>query len=97
MKFEFVESLKDLTNRYYWNKANTVEFFAFMTKIIIIVPGLLLGIQFWWLYIFALASSIALVWTSTVKTLPTIILFNILWICLASTAILNHFFGFLPK
>jgi hypothetical protein len=97
MKFEFVESLKDLTNRSYWNKANAVEFFAFMTKIVIIVPGLLLGIQFWWLYIFALVSSIALVWTSTVKTLPSIILFNILWICLASTAILNHFFGFLPK
>lgn len=97
MKFEFIKSIKDMANMSYWNRANSVEFFAFMTKIVIIVPGLLFGIQFWWLYIFALASSIALVWTSTVKTLPGIILFNILWICLASTAILNHFFGFLPK
>jgi hypothetical protein len=86
-----------MNNKSYWNRANTVEFFSFMTKIVIIVPGLLFGIQFWWLYIFALVSSIALVWTSTVKTLPTIILFNLLWITLASTAILNHLFDFLPK
>jgi hypothetical protein len=97
MSFEFIKTIKGIKNRSYWNRANTIEFFAFMTKIVIIVPGLLFGIQFWWLYIFALISSIALVWTSTVKTLPTIILFNILWIILASTAILNNFFSFLPE
>jgi len=97
MSFDFIKTIKDMKEKSYWTRENIVEFFAFMTKIVIIVPGLLFGIQFWWLYIFALVSSMALVWTSTVKTLPSIVLFNILWICLAATAILNHFFGFLPK
>jgi hypothetical protein len=97
MSFDFIKTVKGMKKLSYWTKENIVEFFAFMTKIAIIVPGLLFNIQFWWLYIFALISSMALIWTSTVKTLPTIILFNILWIILASTAILNHFLGFLPK
>lgn len=75
----------------YWSKENTVEFFAFMTKIIIIFPGLLFGVQFWWLYIFALVSSVLLVWTSTVKTLPSVIIFNLLWIVLAVASIVKHF------
>ena len=75
----------------YWNKVNFIEFISFMTKITIIVPGLLFGMQWWWLYIFALASSMSLIWTSTRKTLPTIIIFNIIWCCLAATAILKHF------
>jgi hypothetical protein len=78
-------------NKNYWSKENTVEFFAFFTKIVIIFPGLILGVQFWWLYIFALVSSIALIWSSTVKTLPTIILFNIAWVILASTALIKFF------
>jgi hypothetical protein len=76
----------------YWNKENTVEFIAFMTKIVIIFPGLIFGMQWWWLYIFALISSLSLVWTSTVKTLPTVIIFNMLWIILAATAIIKYWF-----
>jgi hypothetical protein len=90
-KTQWLESLKTMTRKEYWNKPNTVEFFAFMTKIIIIFPGLLLGQQFWWLYIFALASSLSLIWSSTVKTLPTIIWFNILWTLLAILSIAKHF------
>jgi hypothetical protein len=82
--------LSKMKNRSYWNKENTTEFFAFMTKIVIIVPGLLFGVQRWWLYIFALVSSLALIWTSTIKTLPTIIIFNIIWTMLATTAILKY-------
>jgi hypothetical protein len=74
----------------YWNKPNTVEFFAFMTKAAIIIPGLLFNTQIWWLYIIALITSLALIWSSTVKTLPTIIWFNILWTILALTAILKY-------
>jgi hypothetical protein len=80
-----------MNSKAYWNKANTVEFFAFATKIIIIFPGLLFGVQIWWLFIFALVSSLALVWSSTVKTLPTIIWFNIFWSILALSAIVKHF------
>lgn len=93
MKFrkEWIYALKSMMNKEYWNLPNTVEFFAFMTKICIIFPGLILGRQWWWLYIFALISSLALIWSSTIKTLPTIILFNILWSTLAIIAIAKHF------
>jgi hypothetical protein len=80
-----------MKNRDYWNLVNTIEFFAFFTKVIIIFPGLIFGIQVWWLFIFALISSIALIWTSTEKTLPTIILFNIVWTVLATISIVKHF------
>jgi hypothetical protein len=79
-----------MCSKSYWNKANTVEFFSFMTKLCIIFPGLLFGKQWWWLYIFALVSSLTLIWSSTVKTLPTIILFNIGWSVLAAIAILMY-------
>lgn len=84
-------AIKTMSNKSYWTKANTVEAWGFTTKIAIIFPGLLFGYQWWWLYLFAICSSIALIWSSTVKTLPTIILFNVLWTILAVTAILKHF------
>ncbi len=90
IKFYWIASIKKMLYKDYWNKANTVEFFAFMTKLCIIFPGLLFGKQYWWLYIFALISSLALIWSSTIKTLPTIILFNIGWSILATTAILKY-------
>ena len=89
-RFEWVVALKTMGSLKYWNKPNTVEFFAFMMKLAIIFPGLIFGKQWWWLYIFALISSLSLVWSSTKKTLPTIILFNIGWSILAITAIAKH-------
>ena len=80
--------------REYWSKVNIVEAWAFMTKIAIIFPGLLFGVQWWWLYVFALASSFSLIITSTIKTMPTIIWFNILWVILASLSILKHWWWF---
>ena len=80
-----------LFTRAYWTKVNIIEFWAFSTKLIIIIPGLLLGRQWWWLFIFAFASSLALILTSTIKTLPTIIYFNVVWCTLALTAIAKHF------
>jgi hypothetical protein len=92
MKFrtEWINALKTMRYKEYWNKPNTVEFFAFMTKAAIIIPGLLFNTQIWWLYIFAVITSLALIWSSTVKTLPTIIWFNILWTILATTAIIKY-------
>lgn len=84
---------KQLFTKTYWTKVNAIEFLAFSTKLCIIVPGLLFGKQWWWLYLFALASSLALIFTSTIKTLPTIIYFNVAWCLLAITAILKHFLG----
>jgi hypothetical protein len=92
MKFrtQWIIALRSMGHRSYWNRANTVEFFAFMTKAAIIIPGLLFNTQIWWLYIFALVTSLALIWSSTVKTLPTIIWFNIVWSILAITAIIKY-------
>jgi len=83
--------VKQLLTKKYWNTPNTVEFVCFMNKLVIIIPGLLFGAQWWWLYIIALITSTGLIWSSTVKTLPTIILFNICWCLLAIVAIIKHF------
>jgi hypothetical protein len=85
------DALMTMSSPGYWTKVNAVEFWAFMTKIAIIFPGLLFGKQWWWLYIFALASSASLIWTSTKKTLPTIIVFNLLWCVLAVVSVAKHF------
>jgi hypothetical protein len=90
---EIVEVTKQLGRKSYWTRTNIIEFWAFSTKLAIIFPGLLFGVQVWWLYLFALISSLALILTSTVKTLPTIIYFNIGWSILATAAIVKHFAG----
>ncbi len=88
---QWLVALKTMGHKKYWNKANTVEFFAFVAKGVIIIPGLLFDISIWWLYIFALVSSLGLIWSSTVKTIPTLIWFNILWSLLAIIFIVKHF------
>lgn len=90
-KPEWIIALQTMKSKEYWTKANTVEFFAFVAKAVIIIPGLLFDVSIWWFYIFALISSLSLVWSSTVKTIPTLIWFNILWCALAITFILKHF------
>ena len=86
-----IHALRLMSNPKYWTRVNAVEAWGFGTKLAIIIPGLLFGRQWWWLYIFAVLSSAALIWTSTRKTLPTIIVFNFVWIILALTAIGKHF------
>jgi hypothetical protein len=88
---KIVDAVKTMSKKQYWNRPNAVEAWGFATKILIIFPGLLLGKQWWWLYIFAIISSAALIWSSTKKTLPTIILFNVAWIVLATASIVKHF------
>lgn len=88
---QWLKALKTMGYKKYWTKANSVEFFAFVVKGSIIIPGLLFGIQIWWFYIFALISSLMLIWSSTVKTIPTLIWFNILWSSLAIVAIIKNF------
>jgi hypothetical protein len=90
-KPEWAVALGLMFDRAYWTKANTVEFFAFLVKAAIIIPGLLFGIELWWLYIAALATSVSLVWSSTVKTIPTLIWFNIVWSFLATIKLAMHF------
>jgi hypothetical protein len=90
--FEWIKALKTMLKKDYWDKANTVEFFAFFIKEIIIVPGLLFGIELWWLYLLAFVSSFGIVWSSTIKTIPTLIWFNILWMILSAIVIIRIIF-----
>jgi hypothetical protein len=90
---QWVAALKTMMNKSYWTKANTVEFFAFVVKALIIFPGLIFGIEVWWLYVFALISSLALIWSSTVKTIPTLIWFNILWSALAIIFLIRYWYA----
>jgi hypothetical protein len=83
--------LGQFNDKSYWTRENTLEFIAFMAKLVIIIPGLLFGVQWWWLYLIAMGTSGILVMTSTIKTLPTIIVFNLIWIALAATSICKHF------
>ena len=65
--------------RKYWTNYNIVEALSWGTKAIIIVPGLIFGIQIWWLYFLTLATSLTLIWASNKKLLPTLVAFNTLW------------------
>jgi len=89
---KIIVAVKTMSSRDYWTKVNIVEAWGFTTKIAIIFPGLLFDAQIWWLYIFAVISSVSLIWTSTKKTLPTIILFNVAWVILAILSIFKHFY-----
>jgi len=88
---QWVVALKTMGHKKYWTRANTVEFLAFVAKAAIIIPGLIFDVSIWWFYIFALVSSLGLIWSSTVKTIPTLIWFNILWSVLAIAYIAKHF------
>lgn len=93
INLDWLKSLKKMFEKEYWNKANSVEFFAFVIKALIIIPGLLFSVEIWWFYVFSFFSSLALVWSSTVKTIPTLIWFNILWVFLSVIFIVKYFYG----
>jgi len=74
----------------YWTDYNTVEFVSWVAKAIIIIPGLIFGIQLWWLYFLTLVTSIALIWASRKKALPTLVGFNTMWAWLSLMVIAQH-------
>jgi hypothetical protein len=65
--------------REYWTNYNIVEFISWFAKAIIIIPGLIFGIQIWQLYFLTLATSLTLIWASNKKLLPTLVAFNTMW------------------
>jgi hypothetical protein len=74
----------------YWTDYNSIEAAAWLAKAIIIIPGLIFGIEVWWLHFLTLTTSSALIWASMRKSLPTLIAFNTIWICISLTIILRH-------
>ena len=75
----------------YWTDYNIVEFASWFAKALIIVPGLVFGIQIWWLYFLTLATSITLIWASNKKLLPTLVGFNTLWVWISCVVLVQHF------
>jgi len=76
--------------REYWTNYNIVEAASWLTKATIIVPGLIFGVQIWWLYLLALVTSMTLIWASNKKLLPTLVGFNTLWIWLSCMVLAQH-------
>jgi len=74
----------------YWTDYNVIEFCAWMAKAIIIVPGLIFGIELWYMHFLTLLTSSLLIWASMRKDLPTLILFNTIWICISLTILVRH-------
>jgi len=76
--------------RKYWTNYNVVEFVSWAAKGIIIVPGLIFGVQIWWLYFLTLATSLTLIWASNKKLLPTLVGFNTLWVWISCMVLVQH-------
>jgi hypothetical protein len=74
----------------YWTDYNTIEFVSWLAKAIIIIPGLIFGIQIWQLYFLTLATSVTLIWASRKKALPTLVGFNTMWSWLSLMVIAQH-------
>ena len=81
---------KMFLDKSYWIDYNVIEFFAWMAKAIIIVPGLIFGIELWYMHFLTLLTSSLLIWASMRKDLPTLILFNTIWICISLTILVRH-------
>ncbi len=77
-------------NKKYWTDYNIIELAAWMAKAIIIIPGLIFGIELWYMHFLTLLTSSLLIWASMKKSLPTLILFNTIWICISLTIIIRN-------
>ena len=78
------------TNKTYWTDYNVIEFCAWMAKAMIIVPGLIFGVEIWYLHFITLTTSSLLIWASMRKSLPTLIVFNTIWIIISLTIIIRN-------
>lgn len=77
----------------YWTSYNIVEAASWFAKAIVIVPGLIFGINIWQLYFVTLITSAMLIWASEKKVLPTLVGFNTLWIWLSCMVLAQHLIG----
>jgi hypothetical protein len=81
---------KMFLDKNYWTDYNVIEFFAWFAKAIIIIPGLIFGIEIWQFHFLTLITSSLLIWASMRKDLPTLIAFNTIWICISLTILVRH-------
>ena len=81
---------KMFLDKNYWTDYNVIEFFAWFAKAIIIIPGLVFGIEIWQFHFLTLLTSSLLIWASMRKDLPTLIAFNTIWIVISLTIIIRN-------
>ena len=74
----------------YWTDYNTIEFVSWAAKAIIIIPGLIFGINIWQFYYLTLLTSATLIWASRKKALPTLVGFNTMWFWLSAMVLAQH-------
>lgn len=79
--------------REYWTDYNIVEFLSWAAKAVIIIPGLIFGIQIWWLFFLTLFTSLTLIWASNKKLLPTLVGFNTIWAWISCMVLAQHLIG----
>ena len=87
---KIVDCYKMWFTKSYWTNYNIIEAASWIAKAVIIIPGLIFGIQIWWLFFIALFTSMTLIWASNKKLLPTLVGFNTLWIWLACMVLSQH-------
>lgn len=94
-KLTGLEILKDryqmFFSKEYWINYNVIEFASWMAKAIIIIPGLIFGIELWYMHYITLLTSSLLIWASMKKSLPTLILFNTIWIGISLSILIKHY------
>jgi hypothetical protein len=78
--------------RDYWTDFNIIEFLSWTAKAIIIIPGLIFGINIWQFYYLTLLTSATLIWASRKKFLPTLVGFNTMWLWLSLMVLAQHWF-----
>lgn len=74
----------------YWTDYNIIEFVSWLAKALIIVPGLIFGIQIWQLYFLTLFTSLTLIWASNKKFLPTLVGFNTIWAWISCMVLIKN-------
>jgi hypothetical protein len=74
----------------YWTDYNIIEFLSWSTKAIIIIPGLIFKISLWYLFFLTLVTSLALIWASNKKLLPTLVGFNTIWVWISCMVLAQH-------
>jgi hypothetical protein len=77
-------------NKSYWTNFNIIEAVSWLAKAIIIIPGLIFGLQIWWFYWLALITSLGLIWASHKKALPSLVAFNTIWAWIACMVLAQH-------
>ena len=79
-----------LTRDYWQHAYNRVEAVSWLAKAVIIIPGLIFGVNIWQLYWLTLATSLTLIWASNKKLMPTLVAFNTMWAWLSCMVLARH-------